>query len=877
MRYFASKNENYNPSDHHYIIIGGGPVGCYLAYKLLTNANSRVVMFENKKFERSQVIRIPYAVANDLPIDIKNKMWCNKETYSRIFDPALSTDKNFWPKPDYSFWPWISIGTFQKAFIHFLKTNAIFKDRFFFIPGEGDFTNNNWLKSIQNVYPNIDAAILGSTRVIFCTCGIYAKSLRQELDLLRGKMPQIKGHGIYLIYQNKTTENYIRNAKPMSYAELAENGISYAVANNSNYDVQLYTYPEGNLTAIFDEIPEEFIQRASYNQNLGALDMLGTGLSNDAKKWFERYKHEIVTTCAKFEIPLPIDLKRIKIFYAQRTEYYWEDVATQISWQGNSKPLFFLGDSAGSTDYKLGLSVGRGLLSAQTLSELLTKYTNDFSKIISDFKIYWNDIIKNEFNKSSQLTAEPKILYNYLIKGRDVIFPENSHIHFTGNEQYETYLDKYQQISSDFYRTHEANVILLINTAALKSNIKYLIKYSKKVANSKIVAVVKSNGYGLGAKLVTDIAIRAGIDFIATAKLEEAIKLRNSSIAKDNRVRIMVFDTPLPHDITTYVMNRIEPILPSDQNGNSIELLENSLVNKPFLLSSPLKVHIMVDTGMRRDGGIISSVPESVLKTVKRLQCLEKNRVEFAGLATHLACHRCTDYQGEEVIDYRILQLQRLQNVFTYLLANKIHVPLLHIGGGLGLLAEQWPMQFEALIKKSGTELYTRIGHGLYGMELEKDLNMASSQLYPVAELNLQVRNIFFVDGNEPVSYGGLWRTPKEGAWIATLSGGWADGIPYTTQTLGKSESGMVVSIHHELYPVIGKINMNAMMVNLGSKTKIKAGDRAVIFGWKSDEPQLNNLAEISGHISASIIANIPAHVPRILVSEEINKIPLSI
>jgi Alr-MurF fusion protein len=120
-------------------------------------------------------------------------------------------------------------------------------------------------------------------------------------------------------------------------------------------------------------------------------------------------------------------------------------------------------------------------------------------------------------------------------------------------------------------------------------------------------------------------------------------------------------------------------ILPSDYRGDSVKLLEKSLVNKPFFTNSPLKVHLMVDTGMRRDGGLINNIPESVLITLKRLQRLDKNQVEFAGLATHLACHRCTDYQGKEIIDYRALQIQRLHQVFIYLLEHNIHIPLIHI------------------------------------------------------------------------------------------------------------------------------------------------------------------------------------------------------
>ena len=860
---------NKDLSNQYEIIVGGGPVGCYLAYKLLAiSPNKQVILFESRIFERPQVIRIPFIIADDFPLDVKNKMWCDIETRSRIFNPGLSTDKNFWPKPDYSFWPWINISAFQKAIIHYLKTDTLYKDRFYFIPDDVNITKNTWQAALEKAYPTFNRSISLSTGAIYCTCGAYAKMLRQELNVTGGTPTEIKGHGIYLTYQNKIIEDYKRDANSLSYLELGRNGISYAASNNSNLDVQLYTYPEGDLAAIFHEIPEEFIQRAVYKQNSCALDMRGDKLTNTAKKWFDRYKAELFKTANKFNITIPDDLSRIQVFYAPRTEYYWDVAATNIPWQGYSRPLFFLGDSAGSTDYKSGLSLGRGLLSVQALSQSIIKHSDDFSKITPHFQAYWENVVLREFSKSPALSFEPWIQYHYLIKGRNVIYPDKAMVHYIKDDQYLDYMSEYQALLPDFYRTSEASALLFVNTWALEENIKNIIQFAKYSAESKIIAVVKSDGYGLGIELVTETALKTGIDFIAVAKLEEAVSIRHSGIPGAQQIRIMVFETPLQQDISTYILNRIEMILPSDDKGNSIKILKNSLENKPFISDFPLKVHIMVDTGMRRDSGHNDSMPESILITLNALQCLNKNQIEFAGLATHLSCYRCTDYQGEAIVNYRTLQLQRFHQVISSLLKHGIHIPLIHIGGGLALLGEQWPKQFESMTKTQGIELYTRVGHGLYGMELKKDLAIKCPVLRPVAELNLQVRHVFFIEESEPVSYGGFWRAPTGGVWIATLSGGWADGIPRTSQTLGENETGVMVNINNQLYPAVGKINMNAMMINLGTTTKVKAGDRAVIFGWRKNEPKLNGLAEISGQIGPSITVNIPTRIPRIKVVE---------
>ncbi len=844
---------------HNYIIMGGGPVGCYLAYKLLSQANTRVVMFEGRKFERPQVIRIPFCIAKDIPDVVKNTMWFDEKTRTRIFNSCEAENSNFWPKPNYAYWPWIGIGLFQEAMVNFLKTNAAYKRKFFFIPSHEDVTQLDLQTEIQKFYPHDGDSIINNLSAIFCTCGNYAKSLRNNLNLMDGKSPEIKGHGLYLIYQNDKTELYERNGNPMSYAVLGEKGISYAAANNCNYDVQLYTYPEGELSAVFNEIPESFIQQAQYKSMTTALDMTGVGMAGDALQWFEHYSAVIQAVAAKANIQLPQDLTKIKVFYAQRNEYYWDVVATRYK---TETPLFFLGDSAGSTDYKFGLSVGRGFLAVEELTNSIINSSHDFEKIISNYQKYWDGVIHREFNKGSQLTSEPWILYQYLIKGREVVFSENKKINYLLDSQYENFLDEYQYLCSDFSRTREAKAIIFVNASALKENIKNIIQCGKKFSDSKIIGVVKSNGYGLGLKLISELVIESGIDFLAVSKLQEAVLLR-SDIASNKNVKIMVFDTPMLHDLSAYAANQIETIFPSSQDGSSVNILTKWLKNKPRIFDSPLKVHIMIDTGMRRNGGYSHNLPESVLSTITALQRLDRTQIEFAGLTTHLACYRCTDYKGEEIVNFRTLQLQRFQEVITYLLSHGVHLPLIHIGGGLGLLAEQWTKQFEYL----GVQLYTRVGHGIYGMELEKDLHPDCPKLCPVVEMNFQVCNVFYVEEEEPVSYGGLWRAPRGGAWIATLAGGWAEGVPRTSQTLGEWEHGVMVSINGCQYPVVGNINMNAMMINLGLKTTVKAGDRAVIFGWRSHEPKLNDLAQLSGQIGPSIMVNVPTSMPRIVVS----------
>lgn len=424
--------------------MGGGPVGCYLAYKLLLQKNARVFVFESRKFERPQVIRIPFSVAIDLPEFVKNIMWVDDETRIRIFNSGQADDVNFWPRPGFAYWPCINIGLFQECMLSFLQNQVAYKNRFFYFTVRFDLEEMSFQSAINEIFPQDHSLILDNITAIYCTCGTYANHLRKELKLLEGKAPENKGHGIYLIYQNQGKENFLRNMNLIPYSKLSENGITYVASNNYNYDVQLYTYPVGDLSFVLSDIPDEFIQYAKYNSQTPAVDLTGSGLSNHSRQWFENYKNILINSLNKVGIELPSDFTKIKVFYASRSEYYWDIVATKIFWENDiSFPVFFLGDSAGSTDYKFGLSMGRGFLAGNVLTTAMQEHNYDFDRIAEHYQIYWNSVISREFNQGPLLPTEPWIQYKYLIKGREVQFSQDKSIHYIGDEQYENYLNEY--------------------------------------------------------------------------------------------------------------------------------------------------------------------------------------------------------------------------------------------------------------------------------------------------------------------------------------------------------------------------------------------------------------------------------------------------
>ncbi len=821
------------PLINRYIIIGAGPVGCYLAYQLLEKSNFHVTLYESKSFNRPQIIRIPFSIAKNLHKKLKFQLWPDEETHERIFNISIK-DIQDWPRPSCSHWPWINIGIFQKLMINFLKKELKYKNRFLYLEKEVNILEKDFLDE-NPFYLNIKG--------IFCTAGSKSSYLRNKLNLISGKSPEKKGHGIYIIYQNNKIENYKRNDCWISHTKLREQGISYATSNNENYDVQLYTYSAGELTNIFDCIPEEFIQHTYYDPKRVPLDMTGSTLSKESAIWFEQYKKIITKILSQWGIKLPSNLKKIKIFYALRTEYYWNEVVTDCSLKEIQCPLFFVGDSAGSTDYKLGLSAGRGFFSAKMIAISLMRNKNDMQKVKKNYQKYWDSVVMFEFNHGSGLSAEPKIQYNYWIKGRYPYIKDN---------QYKYYLGEYQSFSQDFHKTSEASTILFINVHALKSNIKNLINFSNQFENSKIIPVVSNDGYGISNKLISEISLESGIDFLAVSKLKEAIDLRISGIIPVHRARLIVLDPPLLHDLSSYGKYEIELVLSLKSISKTLSFIEKWLKNNYSKAQLSLKVHILLDVSVDYNKEEIVSL---IFNTIQKIYKLDINKINFSGLIINLSCYKPYNPLPKNIFSLRLLQIKAIKKIISELISLQIRIPSIILGDELGLFKEKWSKYF----KNEKIKTYTFVVDAIYGIEYKNYLKKSNIFIREIYQLNFQVRDIFYIKN---------YTHNKEGAWVAHISGGFLDGIPQEYNFFRKVKKSMFVSINGNQYN-IDKVSENFSLINLGLKNKIKLGDRAVIFGWGDHEPKLKYLAHLSKQSISSIVVKIPSSVPRILISQE--------
>ena len=201
---------------------------------------------------------------------------------------------------------------------------------------------------------------------------------------------------------------------------------------------------------------------------------------------------------------------------------------------------------------------------------------------------------------------------------------------------------------------------LIINKEDLKHNIKRIKDYAKKGKsgnNTKIIAVVKSNGYGLGLIEYTKFLIDNGIDIFAVSTVEEAVLLRNSGIKEDI---LMLSSTSIKEEIKQLIDNNIILTIGSKECKNIIQEVAKEENKK-------VKVHIAIDTGFGRYGFLYNE-KEETKEILKDMQ-----NIKIEGIFTHfsLAFYNKDSWTKE--------QYKRFIDMTKLLEENDINIGIKHV------------------------------------------------------------------------------------------------------------------------------------------------------------------------------------------------------
>jgi len=363
---------------------------------------------------------------------------------------------------------------------------------------------------------------------------------------------------------------------------------------------------------------------------------------------------------------------------------------------------------------------------------------------------------------------------------------------------------------------------------AIETNVRKL--RSKLSKNCQFMAVVKADGYGHDAKLVSEYAIKGGASQLGVATLNEGIKLRSSGVK--NPILILG-NLYTKRDLLICFKNDLMPTISSIR-----ECLICNNIGKQFGLKFLL--HLKVDTGMSRLGFEYSKF----VKQFEKIKSFENILIE--GIYSHLS----SADEANALDPKSITQLQRLKfnEILKQINFDQNNEIKIHLANSAGML-----------INKDFHFHMVRVGLSMYGYSpLDKiDKNLS---LKPALFLKAKVAFIRTIDPGVGVSYGGKFVSHRK-TNLAVLSIGYADGVP-------RNLSGKINVIHNDkLYPQVGSITMDQMMVDITGSSEIKVGSTMVLLGSDGDKT-ISPLewARKSNTIPWEILCSFKNRLPRVQV-----------
>ena len=366
-------------------------------------------------------------------------------------------------------------------------------------------------------------------------------------------------------------------------------------------------------------------------------------------------------------------------------------------------------------------------------------------------------------------------------------------------------------------------VVAEISLDAIENNIKNMEGIVKP--GTKIIAVIKADGYGHGA---LQIAVRLEqIDCVfgyATATAEEAFKLRNGGIKKP----ILVLGYTFPDNYEEMIRLSIRPAVFKEETAVQLNEAARAIGKK-------CRIHIKVDTGMGRIG-----VPCSKEGIKRALAIADHDMLEVEGIFTHFA--RADEDDRSDAYG----QLERFKIFTDECKAGGLSPEFLHCSNSAAIL----------YMPEANMDL-VRAGITMYGLSPSGEEVTEPIKLEPAMSLKSSIVYIKELEADMPISYGGIYRTGKK-TRVATIPVGYADGYPRSLSNKG------YVLIRGKRAPILGRVCMDQFMVDVTDIPEAREYDEVVLLGnCGGDFITAEDLGALSGRFNYELVCDISDRVPR--------------
>ncbi len=343
-----------------------------------------------------------------------------------------------------------------------------------------------------------------------------------------------------------------------------------------------------------------------------------------------------------------------------------------------------------------------------------------------------------------------------------------------------------------------------VDLDAIRHNYRYL---QKSVPNSQCIAVIKANAYGHGAIQVAQaLSDKSQIyaDAFAVATVPEALELRQANIKQ----KIIVLGGFIDEqELFSALKYGLDCVVHSQYQIDLLLKADCTTIN----------IWLKVNSGMGRLGFNLHEVPAAIQQL---------SAFSIVSIMTHLAS---ADNVHDDKTQQQIKAIKSLKlDQYDWSISNS--------AGTLGWenIHQQW----------------VRFGIALYGINPFNQQNKAAQNLQPAMKFSSQIVAIYQRQKGDTVGYGATYTCPQN-MRIGVIGAGYADGYP---RHINKTAQ---VLINNVLVPVIGRVSMDMITVDLTKLSQVSIGDKAVLWHKK---PSAEQIAKSSETIAYELCCNAGAH-----------------
>ncbi len=366
---------------------------------------------------------------------------------------------------------------------------------------------------------------------------------------------------------------------------------------------------------------------------------------------------------------------------------------------------------------------------------------------------------------------------------------------------------------------------IIVDLNQISSNIAYFRRLV--TPGTDVMAVVKADGYGHGAVMVSNAAVEGGATQLAVATVDEGVVLRKAKISTP----ILVLGPIEPSELSVAISHRLTLTISDPDFVGAV-----AKAARDHAPGEPVRVQVKMDTGMRRFGAL----PEMVVPIFERISSCPK--LQVVGTYSHFAdADGATDRFCHD-------QATRFDAALRDVKTRGFSVGVVHLSNSAATL--RW---------RSFDRDMVRIGIGLYGLSPSPDMVLPEG-LAPALRLRSRLARVTTLAPGESVSYGRTYVAQREEI-IGLVPIGYADGY-----RRGLSSRG-VMTLNGVEALVRGRICMDQTVINLPEATHPHVGDVIdVISNVPGDPNSVAAIARQLGTIDYEVVTGLSRRLPRIYI-----------